>query len=177
MISRSLFAEDKKLRVFDFDDTLVQTDSYVYVIGPNGREKKLTPGEYALYRLRKGEVTDFRDFDKVPNPKEIKAITYILRQMASAAGDRGVFILTARAAEKPIEKYLRDIGIRNVEVVGLGSNDPKDKADWIEDKVRNDDYDDVYFIDDSIDNVKAVRKTLRNLGVKHRVAHMKSKWR
>ena len=44
MIARSLFNESKKLRVFDFDDTLVFTNSFIYVKSIDGREKKLTPG-------------------------------------------------------------------------------------------------------------------------------------
>jgi phosphoglycolate phosphatase-like HAD superfamily hydrolase len=48
MISRSLFTESKKLRVFDFDDTLVKTTSFIYVTN-NGKKSKLTPGEYAVY--------------------------------------------------------------------------------------------------------------------------------
>lgn len=176
MISRSLFTEDKKLRVFDFDDTIVKTDSYIYVTTKSGKKFKLTPGEYATYKPRSGDKFDYSDFDQVTNPKEIKAITKILRDMVKKGGDRGVFILTARESEKPIQRYLRDIGIRNVEVVGLGSSDPKDKSDWIVDKVESEDFDDVYFIDDSMDNVKAVKRALKRTGVKHRVAHMKRKW-
>jgi phosphoglycolate phosphatase-like HAD superfamily hydrolase len=41
MISRSLFIESKKLRVFDFDDTLVKTTSYIYVTQKNGKKIKL----------------------------------------------------------------------------------------------------------------------------------------
>ena len=44
LISRSLFVESKKLRVFDFDDTLVFTKSFIYVKDKSGKEKKLTPG-------------------------------------------------------------------------------------------------------------------------------------
>ena len=43
MISRNLFTESKKLRVFDFDDTLVKTTSFIYITN-NGKKKKLTPG-------------------------------------------------------------------------------------------------------------------------------------
>ena len=39
MIARSLFTESKKLRVFDFDDTLVKTTSFIYITN-NGKEKK-----------------------------------------------------------------------------------------------------------------------------------------
>ena len=49
MIARSLFLESKKLRVFDFDDTLVFTNSFIYVKKSNGKSKTYT-GEYAVYR-------------------------------------------------------------------------------------------------------------------------------
>ena len=35
---------EKKLRVFDFDDTLVKSNSKVFVIN-NGKKTTLTPGE------------------------------------------------------------------------------------------------------------------------------------
>ena len=174
-IARSLFVESKKLRVFDFDDTLVQTDSYIYVIQPNGKEIKLTPGQFAVYKEKPGEKYDFRDFESVINPIEIKAITKILRGMISGSGDRGVFILTARSAWKPIKNYLKDIGIKGVHVVALASNNPKDKSDWIEKQIDSEGYDDVYFIDDSKKNVDAVKSMLGKKGVKHRVQHMKHK--
>ena len=51
MISRSLFTESKKLRVFDFDDTLVKTTSFIYVTN-NGKTRKLTPGQYVQYIMK-----------------------------------------------------------------------------------------------------------------------------
>ena len=41
MLLRSLFVESKKLRVFDFDDTLVKTTSFIYVTN-KGKTRKLT---------------------------------------------------------------------------------------------------------------------------------------
>ena len=44
----------KKLRVFDFDDTLVKTNSFIYIT--NGEiTKKLSPGEYAIYEEKSGD--------------------------------------------------------------------------------------------------------------------------
>jgi len=172
-ISRSLFVESKKLRVFDFDDVLVKTESFVYVTHANGKTTKMTPGEYAVYTPKKGDRFDYSDFEAVKNPVEIKGITELLRRMVAGAGDRGVFILTARAAEVPIRKYLKDVGIKNVTVVGVGSSDPKKKADWIEKQIDTDGYDDVYFIDDSKKNVDAVRSMLTKKGVKFRAQHLK----
>ena len=176
MISRNLFLESKKLRVFDFDETLVFTKSFIYVKQPNGKELKLTPGEYAVYQEKPGEEYDFRDFYSVQEPQELKRITKVLKRIIYKSGGDGVFILTARpqAVDKHVQKYLKDIGInQKIPVTGLQNNDPNAKADWIEDKIDNEGYDDVYFADDSIKNVNAVKKMLRTKGVKWRVQHIK----
>jgi len=176
MISRNLFTESKKLRVFDFDETLVFTKSYIYVKQPNGKEKKLTPGEYAVYQEKPGEEYDFRDFYSVQEPQELKRITKVFKRIIFKNGGDGVFILTARpqAVENHVQKYLKDIGInKRIPVVGLQSNNPKDKADWIEDKIDNEGYDDVYFADDSKKNVDAAKKMLRTKNIKWRVQHIK----
>jgi len=158
MISRSLFVESKKLRIFDFDDTLVKTTSFIYVTNGD-KKKKLTPGEYAVYNEKPGDEFDFSDFSKVQDPNEIKKITKVFRRIVQSSGGDGVHILTARAAYKPIRQYLKDIA--------------KDKADWIEDKIDNEGYDDVYFADDSKKNVDATKKMLRNKNIKWRVQHIK----
>ena len=159
MIARSLFVEDKKLRVFDFDDTLVKTSSYIYVKHKDGKESKLTPGQYAVYKERPGDEFDFRDFEKVKNPKVIKGYFQLLKNMA-ATSDRAVYILTARSAYKPVYDFIKDSGIKDVFVVALGDNNPETKADWIERELKNNGYDNIYFVDDSPKNVDAVRKRL-----------------
>ena len=176
MISRSLFVENKKLRVFDFDETLVFTKSYIYVKQPNGKEKKLTPGEYAVYQEKPGEEYDFRDFYSVQEPQELRKITKVLKRIIQKNGGDGVFILTARpqAVDKHVQQYLKDIWInKRIPVTGLQNNDPKAKADWIEDKIDNEGYTDVYFADDSIKNVNAVKQMMRGKDVKWRVQHIK----
>jgi len=159
-----LISKPKKLRVFDFDDVLVKTKSYVYVKTRTG-EKKLTPGEFAIYEPAPGEDFDFRDFDAVIDPDEIKSITKIIRRILQKAKSRYVYILTARPTAKPVSNYLRDIGIdvNRVKVVALGSSNPMDKANWIKDKVEKEHYNDVYFIDDSSKNIDAVKKTIQRL--------------
>lgn len=176
MIARSLFVESKKLRVFDFDETLVFTKSYIYVKQPNGKEKKLTPGEFAVYQEKPGEEYDFRDFYSVQEPQELKRITKVLRRIINKNRGDGVYILTARpqAVEKHVHQYLKDIGInQKIPVIGLQSNDPKAKSSWIEKKIEDEGYDDVYFADDSIKNVNAMKKMLRGKDIKWRVQHIK----
>ena len=50
MISRSLFTESKNLRIFDFDDTLVKTTSFIYITHKDGNKSKLPPAQYANWK-------------------------------------------------------------------------------------------------------------------------------
>ena len=175
MILVETIKKNKKLRIFDFDDTLVKTDSIIRVIHSDSSITELTPGEYAVYKPKGGDRFDYSDFSQVKNPQMIKAVTEVLRKMAAKGGRRGVYILTARANARPIEQYISDIGINNVKVIALNNSDPEAKADWVEKQVKNKGYDDVYFIDDAQSNIKAVKRRLQNLGVKHNVQLMKGK--
>ena len=161
---KDILRERKVLSVFDFDDTIALTDSWIYVM-KDGREiKKLDPAQFAVYKPRPGETFDFRDFDKkLRNPRLIKQNAELLvkqldKARRSARGTRKVTILTARRLGAPITSFFRSIGI-DVYVVPLGSANPKDKADWIEKQIRKG-YDTVYFMDDSPKNIKAVDNML-----------------
>ena len=146
---------DKKLRVFDFDDTLVKTKSHIYITHKDGKNSKLTPGEYAIYEPKQGDKFDFSDFESVKRPQEIKGVTRLLKNILRVGGS-DVVILTARSAYKPVKDYLKDVGIDNIFVVALADADPQKKANWIEDKIKSG-VDDVFFIDDSHKNVAAVK--------------------
>ena len=154
MIKLKLLLE-KKLRVFDFDDTLVKSNSRIHVTN-KGKRKTLTTGEYAIYKAKSGDEFDFSDFDKVIQPKKIKAMFRVFKNIYKASGNRRITILTARAAYKPVRQFFKDIGY-DVYVVALSSSNPKDKSDWIEKQIKGG-YDDVLFFDDSRKNIKAVKK-------------------
>ena len=162
-------AGEKKLRIFDFDDTLVKTKSNIYIKHKDGKESKLTPGEYAVYEPKKGDQFDFSDFEKVKQPQEIKGVTRLLKNIVRVGGSE-IVILTARSAYKPIKDYLSDIGLDKLFVVALADSDPQKKADWIEDKIKGG-VKDVFFIDDSHKNVAAVKalsKKYPNISLKVR---------
>ena len=98
VLLRSLFVESKKLRVFDFDDTLVKTTSFIYVTN-KGKTRKTYTCQYAVYNEKQklfSDEFDFSDFSKVQNPNEIKKITKVLRRIVQSSGGQGVYILTAR---------------------------------------------------------------------------------
>ena len=152
---KDILNEARSLSVFDFDDTLAKTDSWVYVKSPRG-EFKLDPGEFAVYKLKKDEEYDFRDFDRMlRNPRIIKKNVDLLKKQLKKHGRR-VTILTARALGYPIKHFFKTIGLE-VYVVAVGSADPKVKADWIEDHIKKG-YNPVYFMDDSKKNIDAVNK-------------------
>jgi hypothetical protein len=163
-------ADGKKLRVFDFDDTLVQTNSNIYITHGDGKKSKLTPGEYAVYEPKDDDKFDFSDFEKVKQPQEIKGVTRLLKNVVRVGGSE-VVILTARAAYKPVKQYLSDIGLDKIYVIALADANPQKKADWIENKIK-DGVNDVFFIDDSHKNVSAVKELSKkypnvSLKVKH----------
>jgi hypothetical protein len=160
---------DRKLRVFDFDDTLVKTKSNIYVTHSDGNKSTLTPGEYAIYEPKEGDKFDFSDFESVKHPQEIKGVTRLLKNIIRVGGSE-IVILTARASYRPVKNYLKDVGIDNIFVVALADSDPQKKADWIEDKIKKG-VNDVFFIDDSHKNVSAVNalsKKYPNISLKVR---------
>ena len=163
----------KRLRIFDFDDTLVKTRSFVYVKNGN-KTKKLTPGEYAIYEEKPGDEFDYSDFEFVKNPKEIKQMTKVLKAILSKSGG-SINILTARSKYKPIRKYLKDINIdiSRIYVAALASNDPADKVNWIKNKIENESYNDIFYVDDSLKNINAAKEMLSKTKVKWRVQHVK----
>ena len=147
---------EKKLRVFDFDDTLVKSNSKVFLVR-NGKRKDMTPGEFAIYKKKPGDEFDFSEFDRVIEPKQIKAMFKVFKNIYKASGSRRLTILTARAEYKPVRKFLKDVGFTDVYVVALGDANPQKKADWIESQIKKG-YDDILFLDDSPKNVSAVKK-------------------
>tara|TARA_R110000824_G_scaffold69991_1_gene180035 strand:- start:22 stop:582 length:561 start_codon:yes stop_codon:yes gene_type:complete len=161
------FLTESKLRIFDFDDTLVKTDAKITVTLPDGREEHLTPGEYAVHEIDEENQYDFSEFEKpsLINPREIEKVTNVLRNVLGAEGDRDIVILTARppSSQNAILDYLEEIGINteSIEIVLLGDSDPQSKSNWIENKIV-DGATDVLFLDDSGKNVEAVSQLSRD---------------
>ena len=72
-----------------------------------------------------------------------------------------MFVLTARPqdAALPIHKFLKGLGL-NIpleNITGLANGAPKAKADWMLEKFEQG-YNDFYFADDALKNVKAVKE-------------------
>ena len=152
-------ASTKKLRIFDFDDTLAKVKANIYVKNGN-KEFTLTPAEFAVYNAKPKDIFNFRDFNAViKNAIPIKKNINLLKQAASDPTTKTT-ILTARMLAYPVKRYLKKTFNLDIYVVAVGTADPMKKADYIEKEI-NKGYTDIVFIDDSIKNVKAV-ETLKS---------------
>jgi len=147
--------QQKKLRIFDFDDTLVKTNSLIHVTTATGQKFDLTPGEYAVYEQSHDEIYDYSDFQKLIDPKVIHWTMLILQYIAEAGAD--AIILTARSTAIPVQQFLSDAQLPQFEVISLGSSDPMAKARYIADRINKDSLAHVEFFDDSPKNIAAVK--------------------
>lgn len=146
LMSKSRPADE--LHVYDFDDTLVQTDSYVYVEKSNGSKLALTPHDYAVHEKEVDDVYDYSDFEEVINPRPIKEMIDKMKASIVELGPENVFVLTARGNPLPVEAYLSTLGLA-VKVYAVGSGDPEAKARVIRDQIRSRGYRRVEFYDDA----------------------------
>jgi hypothetical protein len=162
----------KKLRIFDLDDTLFETEAKVVVTSSDGTSREITPAEYAVYEPQPGDKFDFSQFQTLINPTLIRSIGKRFYKITQSTGtDRKTVILTARGSEAAphirdiIRKYFRV----NIEVVTLGTGDPMAKANWILNKIQNEGYNDIFFVDDSSKNIVATYKTIKDLPIKYKL--------
>lgn len=144
----------KKVRVFDFDDTLAKVKAIIYV--RNGdKEFTLTPAQFAVYNPKPGDTFNFKEFNAViKKAVPIKKNIELLKQSAANPSIKTT-ILTARLMGYPVKRYLKKAYDLDIYVVALGDGDPQKKADYVEKEIKKG-YNDIVFIDDSLKNVKAV---------------------
>ena len=172
--ARRLNPRIKKIRVFDFDDTLATSKSMVIVNMPNGSSKKINATQFAKQAAdleANGAKFDFTEFSKVVKGKKGPLFS-VAQKIADARGTEDVFILTARPQEAagPIRAFMKangiDIPLKNI--TGLSDGTPQAKAGWMMGKAAEG-YNDFYFADDAVKNVKAVEDVLSQVDVKSKV--------
>ena len=124
-----------------------------------------------------GAEFDFSEFNKVvdgtPGPLLDKA-----KARAEKYGTKDMFVLTARpqASAQPIQEFLQSQGL-NIplkNITGLANSTGEAKAMWMVEKFAEG-YNDMYFVDDAFQNVKAVQSVLSQLDVKSKVVQAFSK--
>lgn len=161
------------MSTFDFDETVGVSDNFV--IATKGKEKKrIASNEWPFVGdklINEGWKMDFTDFNKVTKGKPGPLMQKMKNQIEKY-GPENVFILTARAPEsqRAIHEYLKSEGIKIPlkNVTGLGNSTGEAKAMWMLEKFAEG-YNDMYFVDDALPNVKAVKEVLDQLDIKSSV--------
>lgn len=148
----------KTLVIFDFDDTLFESQSQVVVKSPHSGTKYLTSGEYASYVPEHDDELDFSQFEGYPpSPKPITATIGRLKQAVSRYGLDNVIILTARSKNQPILDVLKDFKLPQIFVAAVGSSNPVMKADYTVRTIHEEGYDRVVVYEDNVRNIAAIR--------------------
>ena len=173
-LARKLDQPVKKIRVFDFDDTLARSKSMVIVVNSDGTTKEINATQFAQQAAdleSQGAEFDFSEFSKVVEGKK-GPLFEVAKKIADVRGTEDIFILTARPqnAAGPIQEFMKANGI-NIplkNITGLGDGTAEAKAGWIMGKAAEG-YNDFYFADDAIKNVKSVKEVLSQVDVKSKV--------
>ena len=125
-----------------------------------------------------GAIFDFSEFSKVMDGKK-GPLFEVAKKIADVRGTEDVFVLTARPqdAAGPIQEFLSELGldIPLENITGLADGNPKAKADWMVGKVAEG-YNDFYFADDHLGNVKAVKDVFNTFDVNGKVQQAKIKF-
>ena len=180
IIKYSKSEKSKGMSTFDFDETVGVSDNFV-IATKDGETLRIASNEWPLVGEKladEGWQFDFSDFNKVTKGKPGPLFQKMKNQIAKY-GSKNVFILTARASqsEKAIHDWLASNGINipRENVTGLGNSTGEAKADWMLEKFAEG-YNDMYFVDDALPNVKAVKDVLDQLDIKSKVVQAKVKF-
>jgi hypothetical protein len=145
----------------------------------NGYEKmRIDAEQFASEGERmknKGAEFDFTEFNEVVKGEQGPFFKTAIER-AKKFGTKDMFVLTARPAEaaSAIHEFLKSQGL-NIpieNITGLANSTGNAKAKWMLEKFAEG-YNDMYFVDDALQNVDAVKKVLEQLDVKSRVVQAK----
>ena len=125
--------------------------------------------------LKRGGEFDFSEFNKVVEGTEGPYLQKAIER-AKKYGTKDMFVLTARPMESAIaiQQFLKSQGL-NIpieNITGLANSSGNAKAKWMLEKFAEG-YNDMYFVDDAMPNVKAVKKVLDQLDIKSNVVQAK----
>ena len=173
-LGRKKLKERRGMSTFDFDETLI-IQGENFVTATKGKEtKRITSEEFPVEGPRleaEGYKFDFKDFVNVKGGVEGPLFKKLQNQI-SKYGNENVFVLTARMQESApaIHAWLKSKGVNlPIEnITGLGESAGEAKARWMLEKFAEG-YNDMYFVDDAMPNVKAVKKVLDQLDIKSKV--------
>jgi len=168
----------KGMSTFDFDETLIDKGKNFIIAKKDNETIKIKSSEWPIQGpglAEQGYTFDFSDFVKVRGGIE-GPLLQKMRNQIKKFGPNNVFVLTARPPESAtaIQGWLKSKGI-NISlknITGLGNSTGEAKAMWMLEKFAEG-YNDMYFVDDALSNVKAVKNVLDQLDIKSNVQQVR----
>jgi hypothetical protein len=178
---RSLVKASKSKRgmsTFDFDETLIIKGENFITATKDDKVIKVSSEEWPTLgdQLKnQGYKFNFDDFIQVRGGVE-GPLLQKMRNQINKFGTDNVYVLTARPPQsaEAIHAWLNSKGI-NIpleNITGLGDSTGEAKARWMLEKFSQG-YNDMYFADDALQNVEAVKNVLEQLDVKSKVVQAK----
>ena len=166
--------KSRGMSTFDFDETLIVGGKNFVTAAKDGETVKISSAEWPTKGTElaaQGWKMDFKDFVNVRGGTD-GPLLQKMRNQINKFGVENVFVLTARQqqAAPAIQGWLKskgiDVPIENI--TGLGNSTGEAKALWMLEKFSQG-YNDMYFVDDAMSNVKAVKNVLDQLDIKSKV--------
>ncbi len=183
LIGRTMvkYSKPKGMSTFDFDETLIIDGKNFIIAKKDGETVKISSGDWPLKGPKfaeQGYEFDFSDFVNVRGGIDGPLLQKMKNQVEKYGPDN-VFVLTARMQEaaKPIHEWLKSKGV-NIpleNITGLGKSQGEAKGEWMLQKYAEG-YNDMYFVDDALPNVKAVKQVLDALDIKSKVVQARIKF-
>ena len=178
---KSLVKTSKSKRgmsTFDFDETLIIKGENFITATKDNKVIKISSEEWPVLgdQLKKQSYKfNFDDFIQVRGGVE-GPLLQKMRNQINKFGTDNVYVLTARPPQsaEAIHAWLNSKGI-NIpleNITGLGDSTGEAKARWMLEKFSQG-YNDMYFVDDALQNVEAVKNVLEQLDVKSKVVQAK----
>ena len=163
--------KSRGMSTFDFDETLIDKGKNFILATKDGKTIKITSGEWPIQGPKlaeQGYKFDFKDFVNVRGGVDGPLLNKFKQRLAKFGPDN-MFILTARPPEAATAIYgwlkSKGLEIPLENITGLGNSTGEAKAMWMLKKF-SEGYNDMYFVDDALPNVKAVKEVLRQLDIK-----------
>jgi len=173
--------QSRGMSTFDFDETLIDKGKNFIIAKKNNEEIKISSAEWPIKGPeldKQGYSFDFSDFVNIRGGID-GPLLQKMRNQIKKFGPKNVFVLTARPPESAtaIHGWLKSKGINipQENITGLGNSTGEAKASWMLEKFSQG-YNDMYFVDDALSNVKAVKNVLDQLDIKSKVVQARLKF-
>lgn len=121
----SEYIKNKKIILFDVDDTLIHTTARIWIKKNGKLIKKISNKEYNNYKLKSGEEFDFKEFEDpqlLDNERLTKYWDTLVREYKK--GTR-IGIITARGDCNMIRRFILKKGIDIHKSLIFATDDPK----------------------------------------------------